>query len=128
MEERKDEEQTTTEAETKANKATKCSNMLNVGLGIVGLGVLRGIEHGSMRRTFRFIFFLQLVLLSQGSTSKFLWISDLHLDPFFGQDQAVAVTGVSETCSNHDSNELFPYGPAKQACKYAGLPKPTGCV
>ena len=24
--------------------------------------------------------------------------------------------------------ELFPDGPAKQACKYAGLPKPTGCV
>jgi len=24
--------------------------------------------------------------------------------------------------------ELFPYGPGKQACKYAGLPKPTGCV
>ena len=24
--------------------------------------------------------------------------------------------------------ELFHYGPAKQACKYAGLPKPTGCV
>ena len=24
--------------------------------------------------------------------------------------------------------EPFPYGPAKQACKYAGLPKPTGCV
>jgi TusE/DsrC/DsvC family sulfur relay protein len=23
---------------------------------------------------------------------------------------------------------LFPYGPAKQACKVAGLPKPTGCV
>jgi TusE/DsrC/DsvC family sulfur relay protein len=23
---------------------------------------------------------------------------------------------------------LFPEGPAKQACKYAGLPKPTGCV
>ncbi len=23
---------------------------------------------------------------------------------------------------------LFPYGPAKQACKYGGLPKPTGCV
>ena len=24
--------------------------------------------------------------------------------------------------------ELFPYGLAKQACKIAGLPKPTGCV
>ena len=24
--------------------------------------------------------------------------------------------------------ELFPYGPAKQACRYGGLPKPTGCV
>jgi tRNA 2-thiouridine synthesizing protein E len=24
--------------------------------------------------------------------------------------------------------ELFPYGPGKQACKFAGFPKPTGCV
>ena len=24
--------------------------------------------------------------------------------------------------------ELFPDGPAKQACKYAGMPKPTGCI
>ena len=24
--------------------------------------------------------------------------------------------------------ELFPYGPAKQACKIAGLAKPTGCI
>ncbi len=23
---------------------------------------------------------------------------------------------------------LFPYGPAKQACRYAGLPKPSGCM
>jgi tRNA 2-thiouridine synthesizing protein E len=23
---------------------------------------------------------------------------------------------------------LFPEGPARQACKFAGLPKPTGCV
>jgi len=25
-------------------------------------------------------------------------------------------------------NDLFPSGPAKGACKVAGLPKPTGCV
>ena len=24
--------------------------------------------------------------------------------------------------------DLFPCGPARQACRYAGLPKPTGCV
>ncbi|MCP5150939.1 MAG: TusE/DsrC/DsvC family sulfur relay protein [Ectothiorhodospiraceae bacterium] len=24
--------------------------------------------------------------------------------------------------------QLFPKGPAKQACRYAGLPKPTGCI
>ena len=24
--------------------------------------------------------------------------------------------------------QLYPAGPAKQACLYAGLPKPTGCV
>lgn len=27
-----------------------------------------------------------------------------------------------------DIYELFPSGPAKGACKIAGLPKPTGCV
>ena len=24
--------------------------------------------------------------------------------------------------------QLFPFGPAKQACRYAGLPRPTGCI
>jgi dissimilatory sulfite reductase related protein len=33
-----------------------------------------------------------------------------------------------ERSSNKYLYELFPYGPAKQACKIAGLPKPTGCV
>jgi len=30
--------------------------------------------------------------------------------------------------SNKQIYELFPSGPAKGACKVAGLPKPTGCV
>jgi len=33
-----------------------------------------------------------------------------------------------EVGNNKYTYELFPYGPAKQACKIAGLPKPTGCV
>jgi len=33
-----------------------------------------------------------------------------------------------EKGNNKYMYELFPYVPAKQACKIAGLPKPTGCV
>ncbi|NNK65369.1 MAG: TusE/DsrC/DsvC family sulfur relay protein [Rhodobacteraceae bacterium] len=33
-----------------------------------------------------------------------------------------------EIGNNSHMNRLFPGGPAKQACKIAGLPKPTGCI
>ena len=37
------------------------------------------------------------------------------------------VIGV-EAANSQNLYELFPYGPAKQATKYAGLPKPAHCI
>ena len=42
--------------------------------------------------------------------------------------KALAKTMGPDKSSNKYLYELFPYGPAKQACMIAGLPKPTGCV
>jgi TusE/DsrC/DsvC family sulfur relay protein len=30
--------------------------------------------------------------------------------------------------NSKDLYSLFPYGPGKQGCRFAGLPKPTGCI
>ena len=36
--------------------------------------------------------------------------------------------GIEKKAASKLLYDLFPSGPAKQACKVAGLPKPTGCV
>jgi len=42
--------------------------------------------------------------------------------------EMVKLFGKDKKETNKYLYELFPAGPAKQACKIAGLPKPTGCV
>jgi dissimilatory sulfite reductase related protein len=42
--------------------------------------------------------------------------------------KAVAARLGKEKGSSLYLYQLFPDGPAKQACRYAGLPKPTSCI
>ena len=45
----------------------------------------------------------------------------------------VLLKAMRETLGEDKANSqylytLFPYGPSRQACRYAGLPKPTNCI
>eukprot|EP00980_Cylindrotheca_fusiformis_P022428 scaffold9290_cov107-Cylindrotheca_fusiformis.AAC.6 len=58
---------------------------------------------------------LLLVLISavqgqeqKAKSSRFLWISDVHFDPFYSQPQAV--THAHSLCAAESSNDTFPYG------------------
>jgi len=42
--------------------------------------------------------------------------------------RALAVKLGQERASSRSLYRLFPEGPAKQACRYAGLPKPVSCI
>ena len=46
----------------------------------------------------------------------------------FGMAPMIRKLCKSTGCPLKKIYELFPSGPAKGACKIAGLPKPTGCV
>jgi sphingomyelin phosphodiesterase acid-like 3 len=62
------------------------------------------------------LFVLLLLLLSavqsqernNTDVSTFLWLSDIHLDPFYSHPQAVAF--VNPLCAEESSNKTFPYG------------------
>lgn len=59
------------------------------------------------------------------------WKVIYYLRDYFRQYHIAPM--VRKLCKDTDCNlkyiyELFPSGPAKGACKLAGLPKPTGCV
>ena len=64
----------------------------------------------SRKRVLSSLFLLQSFILSISSsvTSKFLWLSDIHLDPFYGQTKAS--TDMSQTCSLASTNDSYPYG------------------
>jgi len=42
--------------------------------------------------------------------------------------RAIAVKLGQNHASSRSLYRLFPEGPAKQACRYAGLPKPVSCI
>ncbi|MEW6235064.1 MAG: TusE/DsrC/DsvC family sulfur relay protein [Candidatus Omnitrophota bacterium] len=54
------------------------------------------------------------------------FIREYYLE--FGVAPMIRKLCKSTNCDLKKIYELFPSGPAKGACKLAGLPKPTGCV
>ena len=60
------------------------------------------------------------------------------LREYYGEYQVapairILVKAIGRTMGKDKGNtrylyQLFPFGPAKQACRYAGLPRPTGCI
>jgi 3',5'-cyclic AMP phosphodiesterase CpdA len=46
--------------------------------------------------------------MANAGVSSFLWLSDLHFDPFYGQPEAASFQ--TNVCSQGSSNESYPYG------------------
>lgn len=74
----------------------------------------------------------QLALTKDHWTVIYL-IRDYYNDNHVAPGIRRLVRAMGEKLGKNKSNskylyQLFPQGPAKQACKYAGLPKPTGCI
>jgi tRNA 2-thiouridine synthesizing protein E len=61
------------------------------------------------------------------------WIRDYYAENATAPNLRVMTKMIGNDLGDEFSDkkylfDLFPYGPAKQAARYAGMPKPTGCV
>jgi tRNA 2-thiouridine synthesizing protein E len=61
------------------------------------------------------------------------WIRDYYAENSTAPNLRVMTKHIGNDLGDEFSDkkylfDLFPYGPAKQAARYAGMPKPTGCV
>ena len=61
------------------------------------------------------------------------FLKDYFIEYEFAPAVRVLTKAIAKKLGNDKGNSrylysLFPYGPAKQGCRFAGLPKPTGCV
>jgi tRNA 2-thiouridine synthesizing protein E len=61
------------------------------------------------------------------------WMRDYYTENAIAPNLRIMVKTIGNDLGEEFSDkkflfDLFPYGPAKQAARYAGMPKPTGCV
>jgi tRNA 2-thiouridine synthesizing protein E len=61
------------------------------------------------------------------------WIRDYYAEKATAPNLRIMAKTIGDDLGDEFSDkkflfDLFPYGPAKQAARYAGMPKPTGCV
>ena len=73
------------------------------------------------------------IVLTEAHWEVINFLRDYYAEYQFAPAVRVMTKAIGKQLGEEKGNskylfELFPYGPAKQACKLAGLPKPTGCV
>ena len=61
------------------------------------------------------------------------WIREYYEENGIAPNLRIMQKSIGEDLGEEYANkkhlfDLFPYGPAKQGARYAGMPKPTGCV
>ena len=80
----------------------------------------------------------EVARIDEWELSENHWEVINFLREYYGEYQVapairILVKAIGRTMGKDKGNtrylyQLFPFGPAKQACRYAGLPRPTGCI